>query len=201
MWRKPAEAKPSSQASDAPAPAPVQPATTSQIAPVPFADSTASISPAPISTASISVSPAETSFAAPSRADSSTIVSGLKITGEITGTSDLFIDGEAHGKIRLVKARVTVGPQGRVNADIEGREIVIEGSVKGNIKAGERVQFGPSARFQGSVLSPKIAIAEGARFSGKVEMVRASDLQTPPAPATTADSESLKVVSASAGTE
>jgi cytoskeletal protein CcmA (bactofilin family) len=173
----------------------------SQLAPVPFADSTSSISPAPISTSPISASPPVASFAAPVRPDGSTIVSGLKITGEITGTSDLFIDGEAHGKIRLVKARVTVGPQGRVNADIEGREIIIEGSVKGSIKAGERVHFGPSARFQGSVLAPKIAIEEGARFSGKVEMVRASDLQTQPKPAATTDSEGLKVVSASAGTE
>ena len=99
MWRKPTEAKPSSQASNAPAPiqSPIEYEVAPQVAPGPPAVSTAPISSAPISTAPISMSPVVATVAAPSRVDSSTIVSGLKINGEVTGTSDLFIDGEAHG--------------------------------------------------------------------------------------------------------
>jgi cytoskeletal protein CcmA (bactofilin family) len=101
-----------------------------------------------------------------------TIASGLKINGEISGTSDLYIDGETQGKIRLANARVTIGPNGRVQADIEAREIIIEGSVQGNLKAGERVQLGAQSKVEGSVLTPRIAIDDGARLRGKVEMVR-----------------------------
>jgi cytoskeletal protein CcmA (bactofilin family) len=101
-----------------------------------------------------------------------TIAAGLKISGEISGATDLYIDGEAQGKVRLPSARVTVGPNGRVQADIEAREIIVEGTVQGNLKAGERLHLGAASRVQGSILTPRIAIEDGARLRGKVEMVR-----------------------------
>lgn len=103
---------------------------------------------------------------------SSTIKAGLKIRGEILGDTDLFVDGEVKGKIRMTNARVTVGPNGRVQADIEAREIIIEGTLEGGLTATEFVRLGDASRVQGSVLSPNIAIADGARFRGNVEMVR-----------------------------
>jgi cytoskeletal protein CcmA (bactofilin family) len=59
-----------------------------------------------------------------------------------------------------------------VQADIEAREIVIEGVVNGNLKAGERAHFGSSSRVNGSVLTPRIGIDDGARLRGKVETVQ-----------------------------
>lgn len=116
---------------------------------------------------------------------SSTISAGLKIKGEITGTSDLVIDGDTQGKIRLANGRVTVGPNGRVNADIDAREIVINGNVQGNLKATESVRLGANSQVEGSVLTPRIGIEDGARLRGNVEMTRVGEA---PAAATSASS-------------
>jgi cytoskeletal protein CcmA (bactofilin family) len=125
-----------------------------------------------------------------------TIAAGLKISGEISGTSDLYIDGETQGKVRLPNARVTVGPNGRVQADIEAREIIIEGTVQGNLKAGERLHLGAASRVQGSVLTPRFAIEDGARLRGKVEMVRIGASQSASSVGTTANPSKAKAMSA-----
>lgn len=104
--------------------------------------------------------------------EASTISAGLKIKGEITGTSDLTVDGETQGKIRLTNGRVTVGQNGRVTADIDAREIVVNGTVQGNLKASESVRLGVSGHVEGSILTPRIGIDDGARLRGNVEMVK-----------------------------
>jgi len=189
MWRKPADAKNPSQSSKVPepvvtapqaaqnsaavvTPAPAIPAATSNIA---QASTQAS---APTSAASYS-SPATAGnpFATAPRANSISVIgAGLKIQGEITGDSDLVIEGEAHGRIRMMNGRVTVAANGRVNADIEAVEISVEGSVQGGLKASDRVRLGASSRVQGSVMTPRIAIEDGAKLRGKVEMIRAGEV-------------------------
>jgi cytoskeletal protein CcmA (bactofilin family) len=126
-----------------------------------------------------------------------TIAAGLKISGEISGTTDLYIDGETQGKVRLPNARVTVGPNGRVQADIEAREIMIEGTVLGNLKAGERLHLGTASRVQGSILTPRFAIEDGARLRGKVEMVRTGNSRLNSSPVTAVEVEKAKAMSAS----
>lgn len=117
--------------------------------------------------------PGATLAGEPSSSSRSTIGSGLKIHGDIFGDSDLFIDGEAQGKIRLTAGRVTVGSNGRVQADIEAREIVIEGTVQGNLKAAESVHLGPASHMRGSMVTGRIEVEDGAHLLGKVEMTRA----------------------------
>lgn len=99
----------------------------------------------------------------------------MKIKGDITGTSDLTIDGETQGKVRLTNGRVTVGPKGRVIADIDAREIVVNGTVQGNLKASDSVRLGPSGHVEGSILTARIGIDDGARLRGNVEMIRAGE--------------------------
>jgi cytoskeletal protein CcmA (bactofilin family) len=183
MWNKSGEAKPSPQAS-----VPVIPA------PEAIPQQTPTVS-APAATPQVtSVIP---KTAAPARS-TTTIASGLKINGEISGSSDLYIDGETQGKIRLADSRVTVGPNGRVQADIEAREIIIEGSVQGNLKAAEMLQLGAASKVQGSVLTPRIAIEDGARLRGKVEMVRTgSGSGTGASVESAKESNKAKVMSAS----
>jgi cytoskeletal protein CcmA (bactofilin family) len=84
-----------------------------------------------------------------------------------------------------------------VQADIEAREIVIEGSVQGNLKAGERVQLGAQSKVQGSVLTPRFAIEDGARLRGKVEMLRTGVSQVGASVESAEDSSRAKVMSAS----
>lgn len=163
MWRKPSEEKPSSQSYNQPvaSPTPVEkssPAASASYAPPQAAPSRAVPESAPATLGG----------------NASKISSGLKINGEISGTADLYIDGEIQGKLRLGSARVTVGPNGRVEADIEAREIVVNGAVNGNLKAGERAHFGSSCKVNGSVTTPRIGIDDGARLHGKIETVQAA---------------------------
>lgn len=174
MWRKPNEAKPSSQASNTPAPAPIKLQETPQAASAqPSAvNATPVVAAAPPSTSSATVAAPATQASALANGGPSTISAGLKIRGEITGTSDLIIDGDAQGKIRLTNGCVTVGPSGRVTADIDARDIVVDGTVQGNLKATQSVRLGPNSHVEGSVLTPRIGIDDGARLRGNVEMTR-----------------------------
>jgi len=181
MWRKPNETKPSGQVPNAPSAGPsksqvAQPARTSPPElPVPATEvlskATAPLPlPAPVVSRAVAATPA-----AHTASSASVIGAGLKIRGEISGNSDLLIEGEAEGKIRLAGGRVSVGRNGRVQADVDAREIIVEGSVQGNLKATESLHLGASSSVQGSVITPRIGIEDGARLRGKVEMVRTSD--------------------------
>jgi cytoskeletal protein CcmA (bactofilin family) len=183
MWRKPAEGKPSSESYNQPVPAsmPVENSRASAASYTPPAPSRLSVESAPATLGS----------------SSSKISSGLKISGEISGSADLYIDGEVQGKLRLGGARITVGPNGRVQADIEAREIVIDGTVNGNLKASERAHFGASSRVNGTVLTPRIGIDDGARLRGKVETVQAAPPREASVSTKQQASEALQPVEAS----
>src|SRR5580704_1156331 len=185
MWNKSAEAKPSSQPNETAVPVIPAPAEDTQPA-------SSILVPSSAPQNSVQVNPIT-----PSSTSVTTIAAGLKISGDISGTTDLYIDGETQGKVRLPNARVTVGPNGRVQADIEAREIMIEGTVLGNLKSSERLYLGAASRVQGSVLTPRIAIEDGARLRGKVEMVRASGLQFDSSAETSVEVGKAKAMSAS----
>ncbi len=163
MWRKSTEPNPSPQPSVAPVPTSIKsedlPQTPSVQMPLPAAP----VIPAPIADPPVaSIARSVSKFS-----------SGLKIQGELSGDSDLYIDGDVQGKIHLAKARVTIGSSGRVHAEIEAREIIVDGSVEGDLKANESVHLGPSSRVVGTLLTPRLRIDDGAQISGKVEMARA----------------------------
>lgn len=115
----------------------------------------------------------------------------------MSGSSDLYIDGDVQGKINITGARVTVGVKGHVHADIEARDITIEGTVDGNLKGQESVRLGPSSNVQGSILTPRIGIDDGARLRGKVEMTRADakSLKSPGSPARAASPDGVPAYS------
>jgi cytoskeletal protein CcmA (bactofilin family) len=163
MWRKSSEGKPSSESYNPPVSAPVA---SQDTVPVP-ASRVPSQGPSTPSARATEPAAASTSRAA------SKISAGLKINGELSGDSDVYVDGEVQGQIRLGNTRVTVGPNGRVQADIDAREIIVDGTVQGNLKAGASAHFGASSRVTGSVVTPRIAIDDGARLRGKVETVPA----------------------------
>ena len=169
MWHK-NDGKPSPEV---PQP-PVGGTTKSQVLP-PETPAALTVAPAPVApTPAPRVTiPEPVVAAAPAVNGASRIQAGLKIHGEISGNSDLYIDGELQGKIRLGGARVVIGPNGKVQADIDAGAVTIEGSVQGNIKASESVRLGAGSRVQGSVVTPRIGIDDGARLRGKVEMVKA----------------------------
>jgi cytoskeletal protein CcmA (bactofilin family) len=186
MWRKSTDVKPSSPVPAVPAPA------SSKLQEAPQAPPP-STSPAPTFSA-----PAQQRAPEVSTSGTSKISSGLKIRGEFSGNSDLYIDGDAQGKIRLAEKRVTVGPNGRVQADIEAREIFVEGTVQGNLKASESVRLGAKCHVRGTVLAPRVGIDDGAQFRGKVEVTRAAASSAPPVVEPATDTEVLHPITAQA---
>jgi cytoskeletal protein CcmA (bactofilin family) len=184
MWRKNIEGKPQPAASktpaSAPAKAPEPSQSTSQPAALPAISTTSAptaMQPQPAAPVEASAPLVDSMPAASPRPPApsgtgSTISAGLKIKGEITGTSDLTIDGDTQGKVRITTGRVTVGPNGCVIADIDAPEIVVLGTVRGNLKATESVRLGATSQVEGSVLTPRISIEDGATLHGTVEMAR-----------------------------
>jgi len=106
---------------------------------------------------------------------------GIRIKGELTGSEDLFIDGNVDGKILLTNSTLTVGPNAAVKADITARELVVRGRAEGKFTASERVQIWHTARVQGDIKAERISIEEGAEMHGKLEAGK---------PSTTAESTS-----------
>lgn len=98
----------------------------------------------------------------------SSIAEGLKIKGEVQGNEDLRVDGEVEGKISLPNAVVVLGPKGRVTGDVQAREVVLEGSVRGNVTARERVRIAATGKLEGDLASERLVIEEGAQVSGQV---------------------------------
>jgi cytoskeletal protein CcmA (bactofilin family) len=170
MWKRTEELKPSSPGANAAEPAATTPNFNSPAAP--RATTVTSLAPAAPAAAAFTSGPATAADVTSAISSVSTISASLKIRGDISGDCHLIIEGETHGKIHLANGRVTVGASGRVNADIAAPEIVIEGNVQGNLQARDNVRMGPASQVQGSVLSPRIRIEDGARFRGKVEMTR-----------------------------
>ena len=100
---------------------------------------------------------------------SACIAQGIKIKGEITGKEDLFVDGTVEGKLDLGNGSVTVGPNGKVKADISAREIVVRGQVEGKLDGSEKVQLWSTGRVEGEVRTARLAIEDGAVLRGQVE--------------------------------
>ena len=101
------------------------------------------------------------------------ISQGIRIKGEITGKEDLFVDGTVEGKLDFGNASVTVGPNGKVKADISAREVIVRGTVDGKIEGTEKVQLWNSGRVTGEVRTERLAIEDGALLRGKVEAGKA----------------------------
>lgn len=102
--------------------------------------------------------------------DQATIGKGLVLSGEITGTESLFIDGKVEGSINLPGNRVTVGRNGKVNANIDAREIVVMGNVRGNVSASDRVDIRAEGALTGDVAAARISIEDGAYFKGGIDI-------------------------------
>jgi len=111
----------------------------------------------------------------------SVVCKGISIRGEVTGDEDLQIDGELRGSVKLVGARVMIGPEGRVTGNIQAREIIVRGNLKGNLRASERILMGGTGRWEGDGVSPRLAIEDGATVRGHLEVAEAVEKKAAPA--------------------
>jgi cytoskeletal protein CcmA (bactofilin family) len=92
------------------------------------------------------------------------------IKGELNGSEDLTIEGQVEGKIELRQNILTIGPNGRIKAQVFAKAVIILGEVTGNVTATEKVDIRDNGSVDGDIASPRVAIAEGAHFRGSIDM-------------------------------
>jgi cytoskeletal protein CcmA (bactofilin family) len=155
-----------------------------------------SVPPAPVpQVMAPAVSPAAISVEAPrpaapigrSETHMVNIGKSIVIKGDLQGSEDLTIEGQVQGTIELKENVLTIGPNGRIEAQIFAKTVIILGHVHGNVTASEKVDIRDGASMEGDVSSPRVSIAEGAQFRGSVDMQRGGKrAQQPNAQAVTA---------------
>jgi cytoskeletal protein CcmA (bactofilin family) len=94
------------------------------------------------------------------------------IKGELTGSEDLTIEGHVEGKIELRQNVLTIGPNGKIKAQVFAKSVIILGEVTGNVTATEKVDLRDNGSVDGDIAAPRVAIAEGAHFRGSIDMQR-----------------------------
>lgn len=94
------------------------------------------------------------------------------IKGELSGSEDLIIEGQVDGKIELRENVLTIGPNGKIKAQIYAKAVIVQGEVTGNVTATEKVDIRDNGSLDGDIASPRVAIAEGAHFRGSIDMQR-----------------------------
>jgi len=103
------------------------------------------------------------------------------IKGELNGSEDLTIEGHVEGTIQLREHVLTIGPNGRIKAQVFAKAVIVLGEVTGNVTASDKVDIRDNGSVDGDIISPRVAIAEGAHFRGSVDMQRKSGVPAQPA--------------------
>ncbi len=109
-------------------------------------------------------------MSAPLSADLAQIGKSVVIKGELTGSEDLYVDGQVEGSISLKNNSLTVGPHGQVKASVEAKGLIVQGKLEGNILASDRVDLRKSAVVTGDISTQRISIEEGAYLKGKIDI-------------------------------
>ena len=94
------------------------------------------------------------------------------IKGELNGSEDLTIEGQVEGKIELKDHVLTIGPNGKIKAQVFAKALIVLGEVNGNVTATDKVEIRDGGSVDGDIIAPRVAIADGAHFRGSVDMQR-----------------------------
>ena len=109
--------------------------------------------------------------AAGNRANQNVLIGkSIVVKGELHGSEDLTIEGRVEGKITLKQHVLTIGAHGHIQAQVFGKSVVVLGEVIGNIEATEKVSIGAEGSVEGDIKAPRVAISEGAKFRGDIDM-------------------------------
>jgi cytoskeletal protein CcmA (bactofilin family) len=119
----------------------------------------------------------------PLQGENVNIGKSVVIKGELSGSEDLTIEGNVEGRIELKENILTIGPNGKIRAEVFAKSVIVLGEVTGNVTASEKVDIRDNGSVDGDITSPRVAIAEGAHFRGSVDMQRAGGKAQATAPA------------------
>lgn len=106
----------------------------------------------------------------------------VTVKGQILSREDLFIDGEVEGSIEVIEHKITVGANGKVNAGIRAKEILVLGSILGNVEALEKIEIRKDAKLVGDIKTARIVIEDGAFFKGSIDIVKPEQPKVAAAP-------------------
>jgi cytoskeletal protein CcmA (bactofilin family) len=154
MWKRDEAVKPSGPAAGVPVPA----------AP-------------PVHTATAPAAPQRSDEPRAAIRDMVNIGKSVVIKGELNGSEDLTVEGYVEGRVELRDHVLTVGPNGRIKAEVFAKAVIVLGEVTGNVTASEKVDIRDKGSVDGDIISPRVAIAEGAHFRGAVDMQRAGGVK------------------------
>jgi cytoskeletal protein CcmA (bactofilin family) len=121
-------------------------------------------------------------FEAP-RTGAAVLGKSVVIKGQILSREDLTIDGEVEGTVEMQEHRLTIGPNGKVRASVKAREVIVLGTLHGNVETSERLDIRKEAKLIGDIKTARIVIEDGAYFKGNVDIVRAETSRPAAAPA------------------
>ena len=94
----------------------------------------------------------------------------LRIKGDVEGDEDTVIEGRVEGRVTLKNHHLTVGANGYVQGEVSGKQVTVIGKVSGNVVASERIEIRETGQIQGDLISPRLAVAEGALINGAITM-------------------------------
>lgn len=115
----------------------------------------------------------EPAFDSSRGANTAVLGKSVIVKGQIFSREDLTIDGEVEGTVELQEHRLTVGPNGKVLASVKAREIVVLGTVHGNVEASDKIDIRKEAKLVGDIKTSRIVIEDGAYFKGNIDILRA----------------------------
>ncbi len=104
--------------------------------------------------------------------DVATIGKSIVIKGDLSGDEDLIIDGKVEGRVQLPNNEITIGPDGRIAADIEAKSIIVVGQTAGDLNASQRVEVQATGTVEGNITAPRLQIHEGATVNGNISMTK-----------------------------
>src|SRR2546421_3192878 len=128
--------------------------------------------PAPVATQTPALAPQPSpSAAAPQPGRGGVMGTSMTVKGEVYSREELHVDGEIHGSIEL-QHRLTVGPNGKIRANVKAREVVLHGSIQGNVQAAEKIIIREKGSLVGDIKTAGIVIEDGAYFKGSIDITR-----------------------------
>ena len=144
----------------------------------------------------------------PKTGDFAHIGKSVTIKGELSGSEDLYIDGQVEGSIELKGNSLTIGPNGQVRANVNAKSVTVQGKLDGNIRASEYAQLRSTAVAVGDITSQRLSIEDGAYLKGKIDVQKegvksepVSKTETKPAPSPAAPTVSAGTPAPSTSSE
>ena len=107
-----------------------------------------------------------------------TIGKTVKVVGQIYSKEDLTVDGNLEGTVEAIAQKLTIGPNGSVHASVKAHNVVVLGTLEGNVEATDRIEIGRDAKVVGDIRTARIQIEDGAYFKGSIDIVKLEPLKT-----------------------